>query len=43
MMVEGLLLALLEVLIISLVAHIVVCSVAVEVVDLGDRARNSDD
>ncbi len=43
MMVEGLMLAMLEVLIISLVVHLVVCSMAVEVVDHGDGAYNSDD
>ena len=43
MLVEGFLVALLEVLIISLVVHIVVCSMAVEVVDHGDGADNSDD
>ena len=43
MLVEGFLVALLEVLIISLVVHLVVCSMAVEVVDDGDGAYNSDD
>jgi hypothetical protein len=42
-MVEGLMLALLEVLIIGLIVHIVVCSMAVEVADHAEGAHGAED